>query len=345
MANINREDVVFYLSTATTESPYGTADAVDRQIIPDGAPLPMHVPTIDTNESQATGSEGPTESQLLMELYRWSPTIKYVHADDVAIFLSLVCGAPSSEAADTSAFLHEFSLSSSHTLPSCSLEYYKATGVQRLLAGGACGQLGMNFTANQFASLSPQMYFASDAAGVGSAALTAETAVMNGANYTMSIGAAAEGTFTPGLGADDITSPADISADFVSLEYTITPFTDPRSAMFDARSTAPVMAERGPYGLRLRLTIETDDQTEIDYILDQDDKALEFEWDSGVLAGTATQNYGLQFVFPQVRFMAHGDSWDQNGRLRQAFDLMLFEDATLGRMQAAVWNKTEAYFA
>ena len=74
MANVNREDVVFYLSTATAESPYGTADAVDRKIRPTPV-LPVHVAEIDTDEPFATGYEGPVDSQLLTKHYTWSPEI------------------------------------------------------------------------------------------------------------------------------------------------------------------------------------------------------------------------------------------------------------------------------
>ncbi len=344
MANVNREDVVFYLSTATAESPYGTADAVDRKIRPTPV-LPVHVAEIDTDEPFATGYEGPVDSQLLTKHYTWSPEIRHVRPDDMAIFLGLICGTPTSAVADTSAYLHKFGLSSSRTLPSCTLEYVKTDSVQRKLAGGVASQVNISIAANQFATISPQMCFASDASGSGSASFSAETVVCNGANLGMNIGSAAEAEFIPALGADDITSPSDISADFVSLDLTLVNFRSPKAAMFDARSSAPVMGERGPRLVTARLTIETDDQTELDYIQAQTETALELEWDSDVLAGAATQNYGWQFVFPKVRFMSYGDSWDELGRLRQAFDLMLFEDATLGRMQAAVWNQTAAYFA
>jgi hypothetical protein len=344
---IYKEGLIYLISAAAKEAAYGTAAAVDRKIRV-ARPTPVReVATVETDEDFSTGLEGPSASVVTEKAWVWEPEFPHVKADDMGIWLSYALGSPASDVADTSAYVHAYGEGAlnSRALPSFTLQEAWLTGtLQKVYAGGLVEQLRISWAAGTPLRMSARCLFSSIADETDTANATAETAICNGAGAASWIGAALEGSYAPTQGAADVTTPADMAARLHAWEMTITNIGD-RRVVRDGRSLVPNLSQRGLRGITLRVTLEANDRTELSYVQAQTEKGIEWEWDSGVLAGAATQNYGFQFIWPKVRFQAYTDAWDAAGKLRQSFDCTLMDDATNRRVLAAVWNKVAEYAA
>ena len=328
------------------ESAYATAGTVDRQMIL--APYTPIVPVVDrvTTFGATTGKEGADAVYARSTVYPCRLSFASLMADDMSFLLANALGTPSNGAADTSAYKHSFSAGTGRTLPSFTLEELLVAGTQKKYAGGLIQDLRIRYTEPAGWSAEANVLFATEAAGTGGSGITpmtTEPAAVAGLKKAY-IGTALEGSYSGALGTADITSSAALQAGLREIEIGIVNFTSP-TILFTGEYARPARAIRGPRGLSLSVVLELSDRTEIGYVSSLTEKALEFEWNSGVLAGAATQNYGWQFVYPDVSFRQVGPSWQEDNRLLGRFDCEVMEDGTNLRLYAETWNKQAAYAA
>ena len=338
-------DLRQFLISIDREATFGTAVAVDRalKIGRAGGDIITAQTELRTDAGLSTTKEQPTEARIGTQFFQGSIPWQWVKPDDLAIALSWVLGTPTSEEADTRAYLHTFSPSAARTLISRTIEEYLAAGVQHKFPGAVANNWTLNYVANQDVDMDLAIIAKGpQSAGSGSGSFVSSEPVWGGDLVTAYIGSAVEESYAPALGTVDLTSETDITAKVRAMTIGIANNIS-MGQLYDPTANTIGRTERGTRAYRLGLTLELSDRTELDYVKDKTEKAVEVEWDSGSLAGDATQNYGAQFVWPKIAFSQVAPSWSENGKLLGRFEALVMDDGTNGPFLAAVWNKTADY--
>ena len=336
-------DLGVYVSV-NREGTLGTGIATARRLSlsADYQPVADAVELAD-DAGNTIGTEGPKRTAILTRRAGVALPWNFVGPDEMAWCLAYTLGEPSTAAADTSAYAHTFAAAASRTLRTFTLEEYLASGVQKKFPSGMIADWSLRVQRQQLATMRANVVFAgTKAAGTGTGSFISGEPVFRGKGLAAYIGTAYDGS--PALGGADLSSPTTLTALVTDIDMGITNIRN-MGGLYTFAGDTIARAERGPRAYSLGLTLEVADHTYMDLIPAQTTKALAIEWDSGVLAGTATQNYAWKIVFPACVFESVGSSWDADGRLRQAFRVRILEDATYGRIQAVVWNKTATYAA
>ena len=340
-----KENARVLVSSASKEATFKTAAGVDRQLIMgrDYAPVVDEAETF-TDVGMRTGFEGPTGMQIAKQWSRGVLRWDFVRPDDVGFVLAYALGSVSSSVTDTSADKHVISPDGSHTLPSFTLEEIGYDSYQPKYTGVLITDVRLVLEANRPATMEAGILVCGiTSSGSDSAEPVSSEPVMMGSNLKAWFGSAYDGSAA--LGTCDVTgSPDDIQAKLRRAEVRISNIRS-RDGMFTFAGTSIARAERGPREFSVSLTLEVEDLTYENYLQAKATKALELDWDSGVLAGAMLQDYGWQMVFPKVFVRAVEKSYDPDGRLLLDVDLVPLEDETYGIFEAVVYNKQSAYAA
>ncbi len=342
---VYRENAKVLVSSASKESTFKTAVAVDRQLIMgrDYVPL-VDEAEVYTDDGMGTGSEAPTEVQVARQWSSGALRWDFVRPDDVAFALAYTLGSVTSSATDTSADKHVITPDSSRTLPSFTVEEIGYESYQPKFAGVLITDFALTLEANRPAAMSAGLLVAGNTtSGSATADPVSGEPVMMGSNLKAWLGTAYDGAAS--LGACDVTATTDdIQAKLRRAEVRISNIRS-RDGMFTFASSSISRAERCSREFSVSLTLEVEDATYENYLQAEATKALELDWDSGVLAGAMLQNYGWQMVFPKVFVRAVEKSYDPDGRLLLDVDLAPMEDDDYGVFEAVVYNKQNAYAA
>ena len=349
MAGVYKKGMLYYVSSDVREATYGAEAAASRKILL-ARPRPVKYEVDKAyNGDMANGVEGDSASTVRAQWWSWTPEIGWPKADDLAMWLAYTLGPSTPSAADGVAYKHVFTPDTTFTLPSFSLtEDWDAgatAGLRNRYSGGLVESLNISWERNQPIRISPSCVFANcQADTLGTVNFTAETAVLGQTGVHAYYGASVESPYAAALGSCDLATSTDISARIRSLDLTITNI-GTRAMLWDGRSNVPGLSVRGARSYRMRIVLEVEGRTELAYIGDGAEKAFEIGIDSGVVAGSTTQNYGAQIIVPRAQFTAYEDSFGDRTQMLQAFDVQIMEDATYGRILPIVWNKTAAYAA
>lgn len=342
MAMVDNE-AKYYACIGTRETTFGTAVAADQKLIlGESAEQFVRDVQVMTDARMRTGDEHATVIKERTEHWMFRAPWDFVGANDLGFILAATLGPVSPSTVDTSAVEHLFSASTSRVPASFTMEEFLVSGTQNKYSGCLVTDWTLTMTRDAPASLVANIVAKTKAAGTASSSAIADYPML-GPGLKVYIASAAEGSFDPALGSTDLDTGADITSIVRSVTIGCTQIQNVRRLIgFSNSLNLPV---RGVRAFTLSIEFEPGDETYHDYVGDQTTKAIEVEWDSGVLAGAASQNYGWQFVFPKVAFPSMQPSRDEIGYRRQTFPLLVMADATLGPIQAAVWNKQSAFLA
>lgn len=349
MALAYREALKFMVSATDKETTFKTAIAVDQLLEMASGWTPFNDEAEKgSNAGMITGKEGPTATNLLKQWFAGELRFDRVHPNDLAFLLAYTLGPSTSAVFDTSGREHAFSASSNRTMPTFTAETDGFDSYQPVHSGCFLSRMDLSVAMGQWARASAGVIAAKKASG-GSGDVSAVSGEVpcGDAGIHCSIGSSIDGSYVPVLGtpdlADDIVLKTLVRRFEMSIDNGIN-MEDLWTAEVSAAAPEMSRATRGPRRYTLSFDIEVGDDTYIDYLLNEEEFAVEFQHDSGVLCG-ATKNMGWALAYPDVVVERVSRAYGPNEQLMARVDCLVREDATLGSIQAAVWNDVTEYGA
>ena len=187
------------------------------------------------------------------------------------------------------------------------------------------------------------------------ALLTDEPAIVSGLSGTagaqsmgLFVGGTIEGSYDGDMDATNLTSGTAYTNSARGFSFTIDNSVDIGNMITFAGVNTLQRAERGTRGVSGSFTVE---QPDSDYTLqgiidDAEPVAVEWDWDGGVVAGTAGDNYGLSVIVPDASFGDVQYSYGPSGILTATYPFVGFDkDTTYHRITGTGWNEVAAYLA
>lgn len=359
MSDVRRQDAKLYVNAAAKESTYGTPNDPDTSVqllMGNGFQHFKEVSVKAPNTGMTTGTEGPNAQLTTLRYYMGTLTWDWVYPNDLAFVLAyLLGGCTSAQNAATGQYEHDFAdVASTHTLPSFTLVDHHNADLYKQYAG--CIISRMSFTAGvQGSSMTADVIAksvadvdASDALLTDEPCIIASNAIATTQEMNMYVGAAAEGSFDADVDTADVTSSTNYQAKTRSFSITIDNGIDINNMITWAGVNTLTRPERGIRTVSAQMTLEEDSAYTLQvYVAANTLHAVEWEWDSKVVAGTAGNNYAAQFVIPDASFNdASHSGYSPNGKTLYTYDLSALDaDSTNHRVNATVWNEVAAYAA
>jgi len=358
-----RQDHKLNVNAAAKETAFGTAEATATtvQLLMGTGFVPFSPVVVKrTAAGMTTGTEGPNFQWVELVYHKGTLQWDVVYPNDFIWAMKLACGAgTSTQNAATGQYEHDITEDTTHTLLSCTIVDHIDANLFKQYTGCVCSRL--TFTAGiGGASMSMDVIAKSVAdTDATKSLLTDEPAIVAGLAGTanaqamgMYIGGTIEGSYDGDMDATNLTAGSDITSDARSFTITIDNGIDVANMQTFAGVNTIVRPERGARSVTGSITVEQSDSGSLayqlqDYLDDAEPVALEWDWDSNVVAGTAGNDYGASIIVPDADFSDVSYSYGPSGILLATYPFVGFDKdtPTYHRVTATGWNEVAAYLA
>lgn len=358
-----RQDHKLYVNADLKESTFGVAETanVTVQLLMGAGFVPFkQVPVKRTNMGMTTGTEGPN-SQWVETIYHVG-TLQWdmVYPNDLAWALGMALGGgvTPTQNSTTGQYEHDILEEATHLLPSCTIVDHVNESMYREYLGCMCSRL--TFSAGiGGASMSMDVIAAGVAANSadGGSLLTDEPAIIGYTTLTaptltqamgLYMGGTIEGSYDADVGVTNLTSGADYTAVARGYSITIDNALDIANMITFAGVNTIQRAQRGgPRSVTGSVTIEeVHNSVVLAYLDDDEPVAVEWNWDSNFVAGTAGDDYAAIIIVPDADFSDVQYAYGPSGILLATYPFTAFDkDTTHHHVTATVLNEVAAYLA
>jgi len=358
MAVVRRKDHKLYVNKGFKEATYGIAQipTTDTQLLMGTGwqgfkPVSRKV----LNGGMTNGREGANAQLIELSYYEGTLVWDWVYPNDLAFVLAYGLGATTStQNASTGQYEHNMTDATSYTLPSFSCVEKLAAYTDKCYTGCfirsftfSYGKDGVSLSADVLAQTCVTI------AGAGSL-LTDEPAFLASSTPTTSqeanlfISSAVENSYDGDIGTADLVATAtNYQTRMATFSITVDNGIDIENLRTWAASNVIVRPERGNRTVSGSIVLDADSTYDLEaYINSVTTYAVEWDWDSGTVAGTAGSNYAAQIIVPDAAFNDVSYSHGTGGRRIATFPFTALDtDATNGRILATIWNEVSAYAA
>lgn len=361
MAVVRRKDHRFYVNKGLQETTYGTAltPVCDTELLM-GANFQGFKPVSRKvlNGGMTTGREGASSQLIDLSYYEGTLTWDWVYPNDLAFILTYGLGkCTSTQNGSLGQYEHDIKEAPSFTLPAFSCIEKLALGVYKQYTGCFVrsltfryGKDGVSLSADviaqkQDAGLDPSLTVLTDEPGI---LVSSTPSTAQEANLYVGTGGVEESYDGDIDTADIAATTTSYQARMYTFSITIDNGIDIENLRTWASSNIIARPERGVRTVSGEIVLDADSTYDLEkYINSVTTYAVEWEWDSKVVAGSeGGSNYSAQIIVPDAAFNDVTYSHGTGGRRIATFPFTALDtDAVNGRVLATVWNEVAAYAA
>lgn len=348
MSKLNRVRK-FMISAADKEASYGAAEAVDSLIVAEASAFMQPDDTIIDNQDHLTGTQEPTDSELIASANMLSLNQARAKPHTIATVLAYLLGGTvttSTPDGATNTRKHRLTIAAGTTLPTTTIEALLATGIQKKYPGAMCNDatLRVQRGANRIVSLqSNWLTSGNESTGSGDVAEVSE-ASLNAGNSGVWLGAVAYSGSTD----DDLDttttdldgSPADIASKVQSIEWRPDNQINKEDQFRLNSGLYYGGSDKNAIKQGLTLDFDYDDETEVDRLRAQ--TAVSLQWK---IRGPEIETgfyYGMNLIFPRLKYQGVQRA-ESNGKLVNQVTMTVQEDPTYGSLILDLFNEQTAY--
>jgi hypothetical protein len=333
----NREIHVSALTAESASSAlaYGTVEAVDSQFRVSSEPFNL-TSDLAPDTDLVGGLEEATAQDELARSVQGNLTWPRMPTAALEFIAAYGLGG-AAKAASGTGYKHTFTNTTAYEIPSFTLEEILLNGTLNYRYPGC---LVDSFTL----SCSKKQWWQLDASVIASGTRTSVSAPaasvsadvpLKGGDATIYMGTAYDGTDTQG--ANDVTGDVTgFNALVTDLSWTYNNNISADDLYDFGGGKVRTVGERDRRSQELSFSIELQAVAHLDYLTGQDTLALEIDCDSGIAAGTTT-NEGFAVIFPEFKYRVANVSGG-TGKLMVDIEATVIQDATYGSIQVVTYS-------